>query len=76
MNKGDALVIVSDGITEAQSPAGGFFGSARIADVLKASIGKAKISETSDALLAEVRAFEEDADATDDLTVLVFRYLT
>ena len=76
MQNGDAIVIVSDGITEAQSPAGGFFGSARIADVLKACIGKAAISETSDALLAEVRSFEGGAEATDDLTVLVFRYLT
>ena len=76
MEKGDALVIVSDGITEAQSPAGDFFGSARIASVLKGWVGKAKIAEASDALLAEVRAFEDGAEATDDLTVLVFRYLT
>ena len=76
MGKGDTLVIVSDGITEAQSPSGGFFGSARIADVLTACVRKAKITEASDALLAEVRAFEDGAEATDDLTVLVFRYLT
>lgn len=76
MEKGDTLVIVSDGITEAQSPAGGFFGSARIADVLKTWAGTAKIAEASNALLAEVRAFEDGAEATDDLTVLVFRYLT
>ena len=76
MEKGDTLVIVSDGITEAQSPAGDFFGSARIADVLKNWAGTAVISEASNALLAEVRAFEDGAEATDDLTVLVFRYLT
>lgn len=76
MGKGDALVIVSDGITEAQSPSGGFFGSARIAEVLGACAGKVEVSEVSEALLAEVRAFEAGADPTDDLTVLVFRYLT
>ena len=76
MEKGDTLVIVSDGITEAQSPTGGFFGSHRIADVLKASVGTSKIDEVSNALLAEVRIFEDGAEATDDLTVLVFRYLT
>lgn len=76
MAKGDALVIVSDGITEAQSPAGGFFGSDRIADVLKGWAGQEPVSAASDALLREVRAFENGAEATDDLTVLVFRYLT
>jgi serine phosphatase RsbU (regulator of sigma subunit)/CHASE2 domain-containing sensor protein len=76
MNKGDALVIVSDGITEAQNPAGGFFGTARIAKVLRACAGTVEISDMSETLLAEVRAFEDGADATDDLTVLAFRYLT
>ena len=76
MAKGDALVIVSDGITEAQSPSGGFFGSARIADVLKGWAGKPSVADASNALLHEVRIFEEGSEATDDLTVLVFRYLT
>lgn len=76
MARGDALVIVSDGITEAQSPAGGFFGSERIATVLKDWAGREAVAEASNALLREVRAFEDGAEATDDLTVLVFRYLT
>lgn len=71
---GDALVIVSDGITEAQSPAGGFFGSEGIAQVLSRWAAHAPVSEASDALLREVRLFEDGAEATDDLTVLVFRY--
>jgi serine phosphatase RsbU (regulator of sigma subunit) len=32
------------------------------------------VSGASNALLREVRAFENGAEATDDLTVLVFRY--
>lgn len=71
---GDALVIVSDGITEAQSPGGGFFGSDGIARVLGRWAAHAPVSEASDALLREVRIFEDGAEATDDLTVLVFRY--
>lgn len=76
MARGDALVIVSDGITEAQSPQGGFFGSARIADALKNWGGHKPVTAASEALLHNVRAFEEGSEATDDLTVLVFRYLT
>lgn len=76
MTKSDALVIVSDGITEAQSPAGGFFGSDRIAEVLKGWAGQESVGAASNALLREVRAFEDGAEATDDVTVLIFRYLT
>ena len=76
MAKQDALVIVSDGITEAQSPEGGFFGSDRIAEVLKGWAGQEPVGAASNALLHEVRAFEDGAEATDDVTVLVFRYLT
>lgn len=76
MAKGDALVIVSDGITEAQSPGGEFFGSARIARILDGLKADMPVSGASDALLREVRLYEDGADPTDDLTVLVFRYLT
>lgn len=74
--RGDALVIVSDGISEAQSPDGGFFGSERIAKTLETWRGTGGVARASDALLEQVRLFEDGADATDDLTVLVFRYLT
>lgn len=73
---GDALVIVSDGITEAQSADGGFFGPERIAAILGGLAPAAPASAASDALLREVRLFEGGAEATDDLTVLVYRYLT
>lgn len=71
---GDALVIVSDGITEAQSPSGGFFGTDGIAEVLAHWAAGAPAASASDALLSRVRMFEDGAEATDDLTVLVFRY--
>lgn len=76
MATGDALVVVSDGITEAQSPVGDFFGLGRIAEVLQDWAGEQPVADASNALLREVRAFEDGAEATDDLTVLVFRYLT
>lgn len=72
---GDAVVFVSDGITEAQNRNRGFFGNDKIARVLeKWKAGSA--AAASEALLNEVRSFEAGSEATDDLTVLVFRYLT
>jgi adenylate cyclase len=71
---GDSIVIVSDGITEAQSPDGDFFGHDRLAAVLNDWQSDSAVSGASNALLREVRAFENGAEATDDLTVLVFRY--
>jgi adenylate cyclase len=76
LGRGDALVIVSDGITEAQSPEGGFFGTGRIERILRRWASDQPAQAASDALLEEVRIFEAGAEATDDLTVLVVRYLT
>lgn len=74
LNHGESIVIVSDGITEAQSPAGDFFGHERLTAVLTDWQASGEVSGASDALLREVRAFENGGEATDDLTVLVFRY--
>lgn len=71
---GESIIIVSDGITEAQSPDGDFFGHERLAAVLTDWQASSEVSGASNALLREVRAFENGAEATDDLTVLVFRY--
>jgi serine phosphatase RsbU (regulator of sigma subunit) len=71
---GDTIVFVSDGITEAQNRAGGFFGSDRLEDALKRAAASAPVEDTSNALLRDVRLFEDGAEPTDDLTVLVFRY--
>lgn len=71
---GESIVIVSDGITEAQSPNGDFFGHERLTAVLNDWQASSEVSGASNALLREVRAFENGAEATDDLTVLVFRY--
>jgi serine phosphatase RsbU (regulator of sigma subunit)/CHASE2 domain-containing sensor protein len=74
LSYGESIVIVSDGITEAQSPEGDFFGHERLAAVLNDWQASSEVSGASNALLREVRAFENGAEATDDLTVLVFRY--
>ena len=72
---GESIVIVSDGITEAQSPSGDFFGHDRMIAVLTDWQANSALSGASNALLNEVRAFEGGEEATDDLTVLLFRYM-
>jgi adenylate cyclase len=74
LERGDTIIFVSDGITEAQNGAGGFFGSERLAETLRRTMSAADVATTSDALLEDVRLFEDGAVASDDLTVLLFRY--
>jgi len=71
---GDTIVIVSDGIAEAQDPDGGFFGGERLAGVLAAWGNAGDVGGSGRSLLDAVRAFEGGGEATDDLTVLAFRY--
>jgi serine phosphatase RsbU (regulator of sigma subunit)/CHASE2 domain-containing sensor protein len=68
---GETLVLVSDGITEAQSPTGHFFGDGGVASVL-AQVGAS--GPVCQALRDAVRAFENGLEATDDLTVMSLCY--
>ncbi len=70
---GETLVLVTDGVTEAQDARGALFGSNRLLAEKALQAGGA--SAICDAIQAEVRRFEDGAEATDDLTVLVVRYL-
>ncbi len=71
---GETLLLVTDGVTEAQDAEGQLFGRERLIETLRAVGGDAVAERTTSALLAAVRAFEGGAEATDDLTVLAIRY--
>lgn len=73
LKPGQALVLVTDGVTEAQNAAGDLFGRDRILS----GRGEWARSATSivDCIRDEVRDFEEGTEATDDLTVMAIRYL-
>jgi sigma-B regulation protein RsbU (phosphoserine phosphatase) len=73
LQPGDCLVLVTDGVTEAQDPRGAFFGRDRmpVAAELKNAIATAIVDSIRD----EVRIFEGGEEATDDLTVMAVRYL-
>jgi adenylate cyclase len=73
--KGETLVIITDGVTEAQSPDGVLFGRERLIDVLtRQSPGEAS-GEIIDDLVSTALAFEAGAEATDDLTIMTVGYL-
>ena len=75
LQPGDRLILVTDGITEAMSPAGEMFGSARLRNwlekVIAASLSTAQLCES---LQDETRGFEGEAGPTDDKTMLVLQW--
>lgn len=73
LTAGDTLVLVTDGITEAQDNANALYGRDRIVQVLT----EAECSATAmcEAIRDDVRRFEGHADPTDDLTVMAIRYI-
>ena len=71
---GDAIVAHTDGVTEARSPDGSFYGEERYTDLLRSLAGRSA-SEVVGAVTADVEAFRDGAEASDDLTLLVIRRL-
>lgn len=67
---GETLVIITDGVTEAQAPDNALFGRDRLIDVLS----EQRTGDIIDDLVAAVRRFEAGGEATDDLTVMTVGY--
>jgi sigma-B regulation protein RsbU (phosphoserine phosphatase) len=74
LGPGDALVLYTDGVSEAQDGRGGFFGAERLASAV-ASLRGAPPAALTAGVLAAVRAFAGDAPQSDDITILTLRYL-
>jgi serine phosphatase RsbU (regulator of sigma subunit) len=73
LKAGETLVLISDGVTEAQDAQGKLFGRDRILADHGAEAGLA--SAICEKIRDQVRRFEGGAEATDDLTVMALRYL-
>ena len=69
---GDTLLLFSDGLTEATSRDGKFFGTGRIKDLLAAN-SKLSSSQLADRLLDEVEEFTERGPVTDDRALVVMK---
>ena len=74
LEAGDAVVLYTDGVSEAQDAAGGFFGLERIV-ATAATLRHAPATELTAGLLAAVRAFAGEAPQSDDITILTLRRL-
>ena len=72
---GEFVVIVTDGVTEAQNKSGELYGSARL-EALLAALDPAGVSaeDIVTAVCADVSTFVAGAEPSDDLTVLVLRW--
>jgi len=73
LGSGDKVVIYSDGVTEAQNPAGEFFGKKRLGDILTARAAES-CTAIHDAIQEAVAVFTEGAAQSDDITVLVLEF--
>ncbi len=72
LEPGDVVLLLTDGIIEAQSPAGGQFGEERVLRTVAESRFM-PAGEIVEALHAAVREFTEGAALEDDVTVLVVK---
>ena len=70
MEPGDALVLYTDGITEARDASGSMFGEERLLEVAQRAQG-CTAWEIQEALLDEIHGFVGDAPRLDDITLVV-----
>ena len=74
LEPGDTIVVFSDGISEALNSAGEEFGDSRLQDVTAGSHALTA-QAIVDRIVAAVRTFTKGAPQSDDITVMVIRYL-
>lgn len=74
LRPGDAIVMYTDGVSEAQNPAGDFFGTERIvAATARDAAGDA--TAITAGLLQDVKTFAAAAPQSDDVTILTLRLI-
>ncbi len=74
LETGDLLLIYTDGVIEAQSPAGELFGRGRLCELLR-SCPEASPQEVIDAVLSAVAAFTGTTTLEDDVTMIAMKVL-
>jgi sigma-B regulation protein RsbU (phosphoserine phosphatase) len=72
LEKGDSLVVYSDGLTEARNERGDYFGEQRLLALLSQLTGL-QTAQLGERLIAEVDSFMGEARANDDLSVALLR---
>jgi len=75
LTPGALVCLMTDGVTEAQNPAGELYGHARVGAILRdMRCAPANARALVDALHDDVLAFAAGAEAADDLTILALRW--
>jgi len=74
LETGDTIIVFSDGVSEALNLAGEEYGDARLQEVAEAA-NTLPAQTIVDRIVAAVRAFTKGAAQSDDITVMVIRYL-
>ncbi|HOD59230.1 MAG TPA: SpoIIE family protein phosphatase [Candidatus Syntrophosphaera sp.] len=74
LKSGDEIVLCTDGITEAISTEDKLFGTDRLEDVLK-NLKNPDPESTAQAILNAVKSFSGPNKQTDDITILVVKYM-
>lgn len=69
---GDALVLYTDGVTDAENERAEFYGEERLADVVRANVAGSAL-QIRRALFDSVVAFSGEAERGDDITILVVK---
>ena len=74
LEKGDALVMFTDGVTEAMNESREEFGTARLVESLE-DVAMRNCKEIIDTVKADIATFVGDAEQSDDITLLAFKRL-
>ena len=73
LERNDAILIYTDGVTEAMDERGNFFMDERLVLALEETIGMTA-NKTVDLLMSKVHDFTSGAAQSDDITILALRY--
>lgn len=73
LEHGDGVVLYTDGITEAQNQSGEMYGLERLKAAIAAHWHKADARQIQQAVIADFRAYVEEAIIQDDITLVVLR---
>jgi phosphoserine phosphatase RsbU/P len=72
LERGDVLVLFTDGISEAMNPEGDMFGEARLAELV-GEHGHLPAEELRERILREIEAFRAGAPQHDDMTMILLK---
>ena len=74
MARGELLCLVTDGVVEATSPDGEFYGRARLEALLAAMAPGAAPDEVGEAIRRDAARFAGEVDRADDVAILIVRW--